>query len=155
MTSDTKSFGYSHTQTAPLCLLVYAVGASLLVLGCFIRDTPPIPWLFPPLGLLLLILARGFHHLMVCDVGDHLAIKFGPLPLFRRTVPYSDIIKVEIGQSLLLDGWGIHRSIRGGWVWNLWGRDCVVVHFRSGDVLRIGTNDAQNLASFLQSRMNP
>jgi hypothetical protein len=37
-----------------------------------------------------------------------------------------DIGSVEIGRTLHLDGWGIHMSVRGGWVWNLWGRDCVV-----------------------------
>ena len=48
---------------------------------------------------------------------------------------------------MILDGWGIHMSIRGGWVWNLWGRDCVVVHLKKG-VLRIGTDDAANLPDF-------
>lgn len=45
---------------------------------------------------------------------------------------YSNIPKVETGRTLLLDGWGIHMSVRGGWVWNLWGKDCVVVHMKKG-----------------------
>src|SRR5262249_12971741 len=32
---------------------------------------------------------------------------------------------------------------------NLWGRDCVVLHRRDGGVLRIGTDDPENLARFL------
>lgn len=71
------------------------------------------------------------------------------MPLFRRNVRYADIESVEVGRTLFLDGWGIHYSIRGGWVWNLWGRACVVVHFRNGKTLRIGTDDAENLAAFL------
>jgi len=47
--------------------------------------------------------------------------------LFRRTIRYDDIISAEIGRTTILDGWGIHMSLRGGWVWNLWGRDCVVL----------------------------
>ncbi|MFZ4644943.1 MAG: hypothetical protein ACOYNP_04230 [Gemmataceae bacterium] len=43
-------------------------------------------------------------------------------------------------------------SIRGGWVWNLWGRDCVVVHLKKG-TLRIGTDDAANLSVFLQGKV--
>jgi polygalacturonase len=43
-------------------------------------------------------------------------------------------------------------SIRGGWVWNLWGRDCVVVQLNKG-TLRIGTDDAANLAVFLQGKV--
>jgi hypothetical protein len=31
------------------------------------------------------------------------------------------------------------------------GRDCIVVHFKTGAVLWIGTDDAENLAAFLRS----
>jgi hypothetical protein len=55
---------------------------------------------------------------------------------------------------MFLDGWGIHYSIQGGWLWNLWGRDCIVVHLKNG-VLRIGTDDADNLSVFLRKRIEP
>lgn len=103
--------------------------------------------------LLIALLAPAFHHLTVVDQGDVLAIRFGPIPLFHRTVRYGDIEKVEVGRTLILDGWGIHLSIPGGWVWNLWSRDCVVVHFRNGGVLRIGTDDADKLAGFLDGKI--
>ena len=64
----------------------------------------------------------------------------------------NDIRAVEVGRTTILDGWGIHMSLRGGWVWNIWGRDCVVVrHQRS--VTRVGTDNAQGLADFLKARM--
>jgi hypothetical protein len=72
--------------------------------------------------------------------------------MFGMTVRYSEIVKVEVGRTLILDGWGIHMSIRGGWVWNLWGRDCVVVQLKKG-TLRIGTDDAANLEVFLQGKV--
>lgn len=147
------TFGYSHTQKAPLCLLIYALAVVFLVLGWFVQDAPPIQWLFPPIGLLMLVLAASIHHLTVEDQSDVLAIRFGPVPLLRRTVRYADIGSVEIGRTLPLDGWGIHMSVRGGWVWNLWGRNCVVVHFKNGGTLRIGTDDAENLAEFLRSKV--
>lgn len=154
MTTDTKTLGYSHTQKAPLCLLVYALAVVFLALGWFIQDAPPIPWLFPPIGLLMLVIAASFHHLTVEDQGDVLSVRFGPIPLFRKTVQYSGIVGVEVGRTLLLDGLGIHMSIRGGWVWNLWGRDCVVVSFKNGGTLRIGTDDAENLAGFLEGKIS-
>jgi hypothetical protein len=153
MTTNMQTIGYSHTQTAPLCLLIYALATVFLALGWFVQDAPPIPWLFPPIGLLMLVIAASFHHLTVEDQGDVLSVRFGPIPLFRKTVQYSDIVSAEVGRTLLLDGLGIHMSIRGGWVWNIWGRDCVVVHFRNGGTLRIGTDDAEILAGFLQSRV--
>ena len=85
---------YSHTQKAPLCLLIYALAAVFLALGWFVQDAPPIPWLFPPIGLLMLVLAASIHHLTVEDRGDVLSVRFGPVPLFRKTVQYADIVKV-------------------------------------------------------------
>ena len=86
------------------------------------------------------------------DEGDRLAIRFGPLPLFRTSIRYADIQEVEVGRTLILEGWGIHGSPRGGSVWNLWGRDCVVIHRRKG-VLRVGTDDAWNLVRFLKGKI--
>jgi hypothetical protein len=145
--------GYSHTQKAPLCLIFY--GSALLSFAVA-WALPPVPQ-FPNkliafgIGLVLALFGSMFHHLTVVDKGDFLAIRFGPVSLFRRTVRYTDIEKVEVGRTLLLDGWGIHYSVRGGWVWNLWGRSCVVVHLKKG-VLRIGTDDAENLARFFEER---
>ena len=154
MTTDTTTPGYSHRQTAPLCLLLYATAVVLLGLGLAGPDVPPIPWLFPAVGLMTLVPAASFHHLTVEDRGDVLDVRFGPVPLFRRTVRYAAIEAVEVGRTHLLDGWGIHYSVRGGWVWSLWGRDCVEIRFRDGHTLRVGTNDAGNLARFLETKAN-
>jgi hypothetical protein len=153
MTTDTECNEYSHQQTAPLCLLIYTLAVVFIVLGFIVENAPPIRWLFPPIGLMMLVVAASFHHLKVEDQGNVLSVRFGPVPLFRNTFKYSDIEKVEVGRTSLLDGWGIHMSVRGGWVWNIWGRDCVVVHFRNGGTLRIGTDDAENLAAFLGGRV--
>jgi hypothetical protein len=152
MTTDTECNEYSHKQTAPLCLLIYTLAVVFIVLGFIVENAPPIQLLFPPIGLLMFVVAASFHHLTVEDQGKMLSVRFGPVPLFRKTVKYSDIENVEVGQTLLLDGLGIHMSIRGGWVWNIWGRDCVVVHMKHG-TLRIGTDDAENLAAFLAQRI--
>jgi hypothetical protein len=151
MTTETATSGYSHTQKAPLCLILYGSALACIALALMIGDTPDM-FIAGSVSLLIVLLAPCFHHLTVADQGDLLAIRFGPIPLFRRAVRYADIEKVEVGRTLILEGWGIHYSIRGGWVWNLWGRDCVVVHFLNGGVLRIGTDDAEKLAGFLEGR---
>lgn len=144
--------GYSHTQKAPMCLILYGSALLCLVLAWIIGGYPA-NLIAVAVGLLIALVAPAFHHLTVQDQGDRLAIRFGPIPLFRRTVQYADIANVEVGRTLILDGWGIHYSIRGGWVWNLWGRDCVVVHFKNGKVLRIGTDDAEGLARWLDGKI--
>jgi hypothetical protein len=153
MTTGTASPGYSHTQKAPLCLILYGSALACIILATTIGETQGI-YIAGGVSLLLTVLAPAFHHLSVEDQGEVLAIRFGPIPLFRRTVRYAEIEEIEVGRTLLLDGWGIHMSIRGGWVWNLWGRDCVVVHLRNGGVLRIGTDDADNLAGFLETKVS-
>jgi hypothetical protein len=131
---------------------MYIPAALVSVLGWMLDAVEPIRWLFPTVGLLLLLLGASFHHLTVEDRGERLAIRFGPIPLFRRSVRYDDIVSVAVDRSTILEGWGIHLSHRGGWVWNLWGSDCVLVELKRSK-LRIGTDDPQGLAEFLRSKM--
>jgi hypothetical protein len=148
--------GYTHTQKAPLCWILCGVA-----LGCFVVAGVVDPVGSPAIvvghlvaGVVVALGAASFHHLAVFDQGDSLRIRFGPLPLLRRTVRYAEIEKVEVGRTLLLEAWGVHYSIlRGGWVWNLWGRDCVALYWKKGSVLRIGTDDAENLARFLEVKI--
>ncbi len=143
---------YRHKQRAPLCLLIYGTAVMFLVLGWVLRSEQVIQWMLAAVGLLMLILATSFHHLTVEDEGDRLSVSFGPTPLFRRTILYTNIISVETGRTTFLEGWGIHMSFRGGWVWNIWGRDCVVLQLRNG-ILRVGTDDADQLLEFLNRRL--
>jgi hypothetical protein len=153
MSSMGKTTAYQHTQRSPLCVLLYALAITFLVLGWVLRGTPPFLWMYPFLGLLILVLGASFHHLTVEDQGEKLLITFGPIGLFRRRIKYGDIVSVEAGRTTILDGWGIHVSLKGGWVWNIWGRDCVVIRLRNGGILRIGTDDTENLLSFLAKRL--
>ncbi|TWT76460.1 hypothetical protein CA13_69540 [Planctomycetes bacterium CA13] len=143
---------YKHTQQSPLCLLLYTLGIVFMVLSWTLRNEPVIEWIFPCVAALILLFAASFHHLTVEDEGDALSVRFGPLPLFHRTIRYADIESAEPGRTTILDGWGIHMSLSGGWVWNLWGRDCVVLKLRKSS-LRVGTDDVTNLANFLTTRL--
>ncbi|REJ81059.1 MAG: hypothetical protein DWQ34_14955 [Planctomycetota bacterium] len=143
---------YHHTQRAPTCLLIYAASAAFLVSAWAMRGLPAGAIGFLIGSILLAVLAAAFHHLTVSDESDRLAVRFGPVPLFHRSVPYDLIVSAEQGRTTLLDGWGIHYSLQGGWVWNLWGFDCVVLQLQKGKLL-IGTDDAENLCRFVQERI--
>lgn len=152
--TPTADRGYLHTQTAPLCLILYGLAVALLIGAWFTQEQQTVFVALLVGGIVTALLAPAFHHLTVEDNGDALLVRFGPLPLpmFRMSVPYDDIESVKVGRTLVLDGLGIHRSARGGWVWNIWGRDCVVIHRQKG-VLRIGTDDAANLARFIEGKI--
>jgi hypothetical protein len=112
--NDAPAPGYRHTQKGPWSLLLFTFGVLMLGLGWFLHEEPVVPVVLPVAGMIMLLLGASFQHLTVADEGDRLAIRFGPLPLFRKRIRYSDMRSVEVGRTTLLDGWGIHLSLRGG-----------------------------------------
>jgi hypothetical protein len=100
----------------------------------------------------MLLLAESFHHLTVADEGDRLVIRFGPLPLFRKSIWYDDIRTVEKGRTTFVDGWGIHWNPWVGSLWSIWGFDCIVIRLKRSSI-RVGTDDPDGLAGFLQGRI--
>ena len=150
--SDGTVPAYHHTQKGPWALVLGAVGASSIVVSLLIWEAQVTP-ILTVAGVAMLVVAASFRQLTVADEGDSLLIAFGRLPLFSKRIRYADIQSVEVGRTLLLDGVGIHYSVRGGWVWNIWGRQCVVIHHTATTWL--GTDDAENLARFLQTKLTP
>ena len=142
---------YHHTQGGPWGLMCCAFTVAFLVAAISV-PVLALQITFLVTSLFMLLLGASIGHLIVEDEGDQLVVRFGPLPLFRRSIPYEDIVEVEQSRTTFLDGWGIHWSPWGGWVWNVWGYDCVVLRLQRG-TLRIGTNDAEGLAGFVSVRI--
>jgi hypothetical protein len=132
---------YYHSQKGPWWLLLYILTAVFATAAWF-SPVPALQITFLVTGLFMFLLGLSFHHLTVAAEGGQLAIYFGPLPLFRKRIWYDDIIDAEKGRTTFLDGWGIHWSPWGGWVWRL----------KRGK-LKIGTDDADGLAGFLKTRI--
>ncbi len=141
---------YQHTQHAPLgwmlvaiAVLTAAAGAladiRLLILACL-------------LGALLLLLTLCFGTLTVVDEVDSIRLQYGPMPLLGRRVRCDPIASARASRSSVIDGWGIHSIPGRGWTYNLWGRECVELTV-NGRTLRIGSDDAENLAAFIRSRI--
>jgi len=143
---------YRHTQTGPLSWLLAAIGCVQLVTGAWLWRDPRVGGILLAVGVVVLLLASMFHNLTVEDEGEELAIRFGPTPLFQKRLKYDAIRSVDIGKTRLIEGLGIHMIRPGVWIWNLWGRDCVIVDHDSG-TLKIGTDEPQELARFLSGRI--
>jgi len=149
-----EAMEYRHTQTGGLHHVVVLVGAMTLLIAWFLRGAAPIlPVMLTLIAAMTFAIAFSFKRLTVEDEGDRLAIRFGPLPLFSKTVRYSDITGVEPGRTSLIDGWGIHYIPGRGSTWNLWGFGCVKLTL-GRRVLRIGTDDVENLAGFLRGKIS-
>lgn len=163
LTPITRESAYRHIQRSPFGWMFLAIStASLAALlwswsqGKFPEKLAPFDgigvsgWVAFTVGFAFLGLS--FQSLLVADEGDVLLVAFGPLRLPRIRIRYADIERIEVGRTTLLDGWGIHGGLRG-WVWNIWGRDCVILHRSRGRTLLIGTDEPERLAAFLKARI--
>ena len=143
---------YSHTQKGPWGAVMFFVAAAFFAAGWFMA-VPGVRMILLATGVFMLLLGASLGHLTVEDEGSQLAIRFGPFPLFRKRIWYEDILDAEKQRTTLFDGWGIHLSLRGGWVWNIWGYDCVLVRLNRGKIW-IGTDDPDGLLQFLKNRIS-
>lgn len=150
--SDTKMRSYSHTQRGPLLYILTVVALGIATLAIVIQGQSPTGWILGITAVVMLVLAFSFHTLTLCDDGQRLLVRYGPLPVFHTSIDYADIRQVEAGRSSVLDGWGIHYVPGRGWTYNLWGFACVIIH-TGKSVTRIGTDDSENLAAFLNSKL--
>ena len=142
---------YQHRQDGPMWLVLALVGALQLVLGVLLwRDGAAL--ILIPTSLLFFGLAGCFRFLEVTGDEEALAIRFGPMSVARKRIPYADIRSFAPARSHWIDGLGIHWNPSRGWIWNLWGRDCVELELTNGR-LRIGTDDVAGLVRHLEERL--
>jgi hypothetical protein len=143
---------YSHTQTAPLHYILHAVGAGTLVGAWLSRDEWLIATSLGALAALMFLFGFMFGHLTVRDETEFLAIRYGPIQVFYHRIPFADISSAEPCRSSIIDGWGIHWTPGRGLIYNLWGFGCVKLAV-NGKTVRIGTDDVDNLVTFLRGRI--
>jgi len=143
---------YSHTQRSPLTWLLALVGVTAWVAALANLGDPRIVLPCGIFGAVMLLLALCFGTLTVKDEGRSLLVRFGPAPFFRTRVNYEAITDAQPARSSLIDGWGIHYIPGRGWTYNLWGTSCVQLTV-IGRTVRIGSDEAQNLAGFIQSKI--
>jgi len=147
---------YEHTQKGHLHLILYAGAMAALAGACFSRDDGPemiiVCVAVSACTIGIVVAGLCFQTLTVRDEGEHLAARFGPLPVFRTRIPYAQMTAVEPARSSIIDGWGIHWMPGRGWTYNLWGFDCVRIALGRKKV-RIGTDDPQGLAEFLKTKI--
>jgi hypothetical protein len=143
---------YEHTQRAALHYIFYPVIIALLVLTWAGRDRPAIVLVTLGVAATLILVAMMFQRLTVRDEGERLALRYGPVPVFRKLIHYSDITSVEPGRSSVIDGWGIHWIPGRGFTYNIWGLDCAKLVVQ-GRIVRVGSDDVEDLVAFLRGKI--
>ncbi len=139
---------YNHTQYGRWHYVLFALTLAILAGAWLARSAPAIVVINLAIAAVFALCGLVFGSLTICDEGQWLALHFGPLPLIRKRICYDAITGVETGRTRIIDGWGIHYMPGRGWTYNIWGFDCVKLTL-GRKIIRVGTDDAENLAKFL------
>ena len=100
--------------------------------------------------MLILVLSAFTFSSFTITVGDgRLAWWFGP-GLLRKEIPLAAIVAAQPTTTSLVNGWGIHLTPRG-WLYNIKGRQAVLVSVRDGKQFLLGTDEPTVLAQVLLS----
>jgi hypothetical protein len=133
-------------------LILYALGVVQLAAAWVSRSNSAASIILSFCAVVMILAGLCVGYLIVRDEGDFLALRFGPLPIFRRLIAFSKITAVEPSRSTVFDGWGIHYIPGRGMTYNLWGFDCVKMRV-DNRTIRVGTDDVQGLVRFLKEKV--
>ena len=135
---------YRHTQIGYRTLIVLLV-AALGIFGLGPRSPLPVTLI---VAALLIISAVLFSSLTVEINDGELRFHFGP-GFWGKRYPLTEVADADVGRSRWWEGWGIRITPRG-MLYNVSGTDAVEVRLRSGQRLRIGTDEPEALAQAIR-----
>jgi hypothetical protein len=141
---------YEHTQ----------IGWTMLILICLMPlpyflthlSARPVPWQVDTI-VRVAALAGAVALILMCTLTirvsrAELYWHFGP-GLIRFRIALAEIDSVKQEKLCYSAGIGIHRS-RRGWLYNVQGREVVVITRTSGRCVRLGTDDARRLIAVIE-----
>jgi hypothetical protein len=139
---------YRHTQRGTLMLAALLIAAALLALAAYLNPSPSQRWPLWTFAIGFVILAWLFSSLTVEVSEDEFQWHFGP-GIWRYRITLAEIETIEIVRNTWWNGFGI-RMRPGFRLYNVSGLDAVELRLKTGDIRRIGTDDAQGLAAALK-----
>jgi hypothetical protein len=143
---------YNHTQRGQFHKIFLIVAAIMLVGSLIARADVQVVWLLLGITAVFIICAMLFGSLTVRGEGDRLVLRYGPVPLLRKSIRYAGIRAATPAKSKVIDGWGIHYVPGRGWTYNIWGYDCVELTIGKS-IVRIGTDDVDGLSAHLMEKL--
>ena len=143
--------GYEHTQHGRWHRIFLGIAGVMLIGAWLARQESAVVGLLVATTAIFLLCALMFGSLAIRDEGEWLRLRYGPLQVLRKRFRYADITSVEPDRTKIIDGWGIHYILGRGWTYNLWGFNCVKLTL-GRKIVRVGSDDVENLARFLQSK---
>jgi hypothetical protein len=143
------SIRYHHTQRGTLMLTILPACAVACAVVGYLEPLQPGRWVLWSLAVMLLVLTWIFSSLTVEVTDDDVRWHFGA-GLWSYRMPRAQIESAQVVRNSLRNGFGI-RMRRGFRLYNVSGLDAVELRLKTGDVRRIGTDDARGLAAALNA----
>jgi hypothetical protein len=138
MTYEHVQHGYLGVATVMFMLIV-----GIATLPETFEESAAAGWAVIAMFIVIAAVVVWFSWLKVTIQDATLSAAFGPgRP--RKTVDLSEVTAVASARNQWYQGWGV-RKISGGWMYNVWGLDAIELTLDSGEIVRIGTNDVENL----------
>jgi hypothetical protein len=130
-----------------LWALMLATVAVLLVASLLAAEGQTVLWIALGVMLASVLLLYTMRLSVQVDSG---ALRFGFLPLWKKTIPLAEIVGFEARTYrpiLEYGGWGIRYSpFRRGWAYNVRGNRGVQLELANGKRILIGSQRAEELA---------
>jgi hypothetical protein len=140
---------YHHTQRGTVILVALLIALVSTASAAYFNPVSFLRWLLAGLAGCLAVLAWVFSTLTV-DVDDQdLRWHFGS-GLWSYRIAREDIEGVQVVRNSWWQGFGI-RMKPGFRLYNVSGLDAVELRLKTGDIRRIGSDDAQRLADSLNA----
>jgi hypothetical protein len=138
MTYEHVQYGYVGAGT-----LVFVLIMGVLTLPEAFDDSTSAGWAVTATLVVIAAITVWFSKLAVTIEETTLTAAFG-LGRPHKTIDLSDVVTATPVRNRWTQGTGI-RKISGGWMYNVWGLDAIELTLHSGEIVRIGTNDLDNL----------
>jgi len=138
---------YKHRQIGWLMIAIFL--PIVLALGIWLAFYPLLPAAIT--AIILLIVLYLFSSLTIEADNQRLSFYFS-LGLFGKKIRYSDIQSIQKVRNPWYLGWGIHWFGKG-WLYNVSGFDAIELVLRSGNAIRIGTDEPDKLYNWLSSKV--
>lgn len=141
-----RELRYEHTQRG---LVIIGAVSAAIVLILAMTVLFGLVWI-TAIVLCIMIFALAIASTLTASVSDDvLRIRFGPLPLIRKSWPVAEIASVTTVTNPWYYGWGI-RWTPSGPLYNVSGSSAVEVTLHSGRKVRIGTDEPEALCRAIE-----
>jgi hypothetical protein len=140
---------YRHTQRGTFMVVASLAAAVLNGSIGYLHFSSPGRSLLSAVAIAFLVMAWLFSSLTV-EVNEHdVSWQFGP-GIWKYRIALAEIAYVQIVRNSWSNGFGI-RMRPGFRLYNVSGLDAVELRLKTGDIRRIGTDNAAGLAAALKS----